>query len=1247
MKWISATDLGRWGETIPARTELPGLVGDLIRGTASDIAAYRFPTGDKGQVRGFDGLLEAAGGSSFVPAGRSIWEFGATKSQAKKFADDIKKRTEQVDDAERANTTFVFVTPQTWDNPSLKLEDALKPYREKCGWKDILYVDGAQLETWLQEAPAVAATHARRTLRTKPQIGARSCEEFWVDFSSRFEVDLTEEVLLCEREDKQARLLDHLQGTSGVLKLTADSPDEVIAFAIAAIRTASPEVRLYLEARTLVVETEEAALQLSASENLCFLARDKARQNAGTLSRVGPTVIGLGHDQKRGNDDFLGNPSTHGMAKALETMEGISEEQAVVLARKAGRSVTILARTIPRGAPDIPPWVESGRVILPAMLAGGWQAVSEDDREVVASLTSDGDYGKLDEALRPIARTVDAPIDLIGSVWQMRAPVDAFVHLGHLVTETDLERLGRAATSLFGTLASDENSGSLSFSRDISQGHSDTLRNGVATTLLHIAVLADQANLSVAGVNPQKFVDNLIKSLPGLTADTRLISSIRDQLPILMEAAPDPLLDALEQLFEGENDVADLITEKEGLLTPHRPLTEILWALEMLAWDPKYLDRVSLLLARLAELDRSPGRLANRPINSLQTIFTAWLPSTNANLRQRLSALTTIVERHESVGWDLLVSLLPDTHSTTSLTSKPRYRDAGASESEVLTVGMVHETYGFLVDTVISLAGTDASRWSSLITEFPDFPPKDRMSFYDRLALVLMRMSDSDRETVWKRLREQVARHRSFSDAAWSLPKEELSRLDALISEYEPQDILQRNRWLFDDWFPDVPGAFDDREKRIAEGRKAAVLAIYEEGYDKLLNSVENVKLPHLLGSAVGQTLTIEILEKLAVDTLHLPDDGRSFTVALSGAAHERFGAEWEKRVQALYRSREWDNERFSTLHLGWPDQPETWDFVESLSEDLSTEYWRRKQPFRMRDLTDDAVDRAVEKYLQLGRPTAALTVVNERLPKTPSEIIFKVLDDLPKELTEKRPLDQLVGYMVEQALESLAGREDVELAEVAKREFLYLELLRFRKEPLALHRLMADDPGFYFSVIASVFKAKSDDKSVTPSTEERNRAKSGFTLLSEFHSVPGAEGDTISYEKLRDWVDEVKALAKANDRVGITDDYIGRILAHSPSDEDDGLWPHKAVRRIIEEERSKTLEEGFAVEKYNSRGVFMKGVFEGGNQEREIAGSFRDLGRQISEPRTSALLHRMADHYERFAEQEDLRAEQDKAARD
>jgi hypothetical protein len=63
-----------------------------------------------------------------VPAGRSYWEFGTNESYKSKATDDFDKRTGKVPKDEQRDTTFVFVTPWTWDSsdPKNKIEDWVK-----------------------------------------------------------------------------------------------------------------------------------------------------------------------------------------------------------------------------------------------------------------------------------------------------------------------------------------------------------------------------------------------------------------------------------------------------------------------------------------------------------------------------------------------------------------------------------------------------------------------------------------------------------------------------------------------------------------------------------------------------------------------------------------------------------------------------------------------------------------------------------------------------------------------------------------------------------------------------------------------------------------------------------------------------------------------------------------------------------------------------------------------------------------
>jgi hypothetical protein len=268
MRWVTARELEQWARSIGARDALPKIVSDLILASSQDISAIRFPSGDKGQVRGFDGILISEVEGLNVPQGKSYWEIGTNEDYKDKAKRDFEKRTREVSSDEQRDTRLVLVSPWTWDSsgPRNKLEDWLAACKANSSWKDIRYIDGSALETWFEQCPAVAALHARRTLAVKPQEGVRSTEEYWQDFAGQFDPMLTEEIVLCERNDAAEKLIQDLLQPLNIVSLVADSPDEVVAFAVAAIRKAPEDIRNFLEARALVVDSIAAGRQLLANK---------------------------------------------------------------------------------------------------------------------------------------------------------------------------------------------------------------------------------------------------------------------------------------------------------------------------------------------------------------------------------------------------------------------------------------------------------------------------------------------------------------------------------------------------------------------------------------------------------------------------------------------------------------------------------------------------------------------------------------------------------------------------------------------------------------------------------------------------------------------------------------------------------------------------------------------------------------------------------------------------------------------
>ena len=112
---IKANDIEGWvSHNIPARSRLAVFLRTLVHSTGSGLTKVDFPGNDDAERPGWDGFTEASEGTPWVPAGRSGWEFGTNEDPKAKAEGDFEKSVKALDKKERAETTFVFVTPRRW-----------------------------------------------------------------------------------------------------------------------------------------------------------------------------------------------------------------------------------------------------------------------------------------------------------------------------------------------------------------------------------------------------------------------------------------------------------------------------------------------------------------------------------------------------------------------------------------------------------------------------------------------------------------------------------------------------------------------------------------------------------------------------------------------------------------------------------------------------------------------------------------------------------------------------------------------------------------------------------------------------------------------------------------------------------------------------------------------------------------------------------------------------------------------------
>ena len=118
---------------LDAEAETAELIRSLVRASCPDLEYYRFPAGNAARAHGWDGVTELRQGVTFVPEGRTVWEFGAGTDYKGKASRDYEARKEELAPEERARHNFIFVTPRIWDTG---LEDWVAAH-SRDGWRKV------------------------------------------------------------------------------------------------------------------------------------------------------------------------------------------------------------------------------------------------------------------------------------------------------------------------------------------------------------------------------------------------------------------------------------------------------------------------------------------------------------------------------------------------------------------------------------------------------------------------------------------------------------------------------------------------------------------------------------------------------------------------------------------------------------------------------------------------------------------------------------------------------------------------------------------------------------------------------------------------------------------------------------------------------------------------------------------------------------------------------------------------------
>lgn len=920
------------------------------------------------------------------------------------------------------------------------------------------------------------------------------------------------------------------------------------------------------------------------------------------------------------------------------TMESLPGELCVHFKKKGAESFpSALAK---KPAPSVIDWgTKPLSELATATLLGGWDESTAGDAVIVAEVAKES-YASWMLKVHEALQDPECPLMLRNGVWTVSSKGELWQALGSRIFDGDLDVFQTAAVSVLSApdplfeLPSDERYMArvkgkvLPYSPALRKGMSDTLALLGSRPKALIYCSKGKAE-SVAFRVVQKIFDE---------ADWVLWGSLNDLLPRLAEAAPNAFLDAVENALQNlPSPFAKLFEEEGSGITGGNYLTGLLWALESLAWDADFLSQVAVILGELSTMDPG-GNWANRPKNSLTTIFLPWLPQTTAPADRRYAAVRTLKQQVPASAWPLLLSLLPHQSQMSSGAFKPVWRLTIPENWEKgVTRAEYWEQVSFYAELALDMAKADIGKLPKLIELMDSLPPPAISNLMAHiLSSAIEGLPEEQRMPVWNALTELTARHRRFSNAEWSLEPSMVAEIEAAAERLAPQNLILLHRRLFSDQAFDLyesDGDWKQEEEKIEKRRIDAVFAIFDfGGIDSVLQLAEKAASPLQVGVSLGVIAPPHIDETVLPRFLN-DDDGMlaQFAKGFIWARNRKHGWNWADEIDMSH----WTVSQMGRFLACLPFCSETWRRVGEKLGANDEEYWGKVaiNPFQ----PEGCLGSVIEKLLEHGRPNAALECLYaEHHEKRPLDVSQTAKALLMAVSTSEKPNLMRVHHAVD-LIKVLQDDVRTDPEDLYKIEWLYLSALDGHRgaSPKLLEQRLASDPKFFCEIIRFLFRSKnSDGKERAISDAEKNLASNAFKLLHEWRTPPGIlQNGQFSPEHMIVWLKAVKSECGESGHLEVALSQIGQVLIYAPQDPC-GLWVHKAVAEVLNAKDAEDMRHGFSIGVFNSRGVHW--VDPAATPEKELTAKYRQYAADVETygfQRLATSMREIAESYSRQAE--------------
>lgn len=1074
-----------------------------------------------------------------------------------------------------------------------------------------------------------------------------STEDIGIALSSAFErwlkqtaIHLTPDLVLSSREEEITHLYNLFKAKSSKISINSQSEQESYAFVLCALQKNTK-----FSKKTFVVKKQEDWDSLIESKTaLILILKSFVPEGIGIAIERGHIVIELSEQMNdRKGQNVIQLPTIRKSQKiAIFESMGLNHDQAwEIFNDTKGYLHAIVKHPLLKPYESIRPlWLDKYAINIfsTILFINSWNRNNEFDRKIIESL-SDEKYEKFEEILYQLKTEKETPIRLIGNVWQVVSKIYLWEIVNQKIPISQINKLESIVLDVFTEIdplfhVSAQERWS---TYDKKMKYSDVLRDSLSDTFILISLFWSDHYAH------KRWIKKVFDS--NLNVDAWF--SYHSQLKHLAEACPECFLDALDRTIYNINTTHIERLFEDGGHMGGCYHCNLLWALETISWNKEHVVKVVLVLAKLSAIPIT-SKMGNQPVNTLNDIFLGWVNYTSLTHQEKIQILEHhLCKKHPQIAWKLLLNLLPSIHSMSSGIAKPKYHDW----DESLPKEVYQSDYAFYISEINRLIlifmMDETSPWLEIFDHIDKLEIENAKKIIDKFIFLDKTKFDAMIQLqIANKLRDEIHQHRKYSNTDWAMPKELVDQLEKAFYFIEPERLIYKVKFLFDQWHPHIlTPCIDDekhdweKEAQIAENlREKAVQNIIDtENFSELITLITTVENPGLIGRVLGAIN----FQNLNLISEWLGNSDRHFIICAKSYIEYSL-RNGNLDIDALDMA-QLNTQQIGEILLALSFEASTFERLQKQNNEVRNFYWKNISYCFLDERDYSWINWILEEFYKFKYPMKAIDFFAHFLYGSKIEMISvntKILYDLLVQFVTNENEEQLNHHDTLKVIEflQLSHNDSNQLQQI---EWMYVALNGLH--PNFLEKEVVSNPSFFVELVSWAWKPKNTTREDEGLTQEEltNRAKTAYHLLDKLTLIPGQNQKKIDVNILRNWILDAQKLFIEVDRIDIGNDQIGKLLSNTPVGSDD-IWPHETIREIFEEFPDDKMINAFIVGKSNKRGLTTRAYDEGGNQEYALANHYKQDAKalELLFPTTSKILHEMGDDYDRRGKWEDDRVE-------